>query len=88
VPGPGARTLSQGLPGTLIETYTDVNDGVFFANNTFEWESGPITIDEVEYAVDGTVRAFSGRINIIGKAPGTTNRVIMTGSFRYHPNVP
>lgn len=85
IPQPGDRTLSQGLPGTLVETFSDVNGSVLLSNYQFEWESGTITFDEVDYAPDGTVRGFSGRMNIIAKSPVSAARVLLVGSFRYHP---
>jgi hypothetical protein len=85
VPGPGVRTLSQGIPGSLVESFSDVNGSVVILNYLFEWESGTINVDEADYAPDGTVRGFSGRINMIAKSPASTARVSLVGSFRFHP---
>lgn len=79
--------------GTVSWLFSDVTanssgGSTIHASFLFDWESGNVIIDDIEYDNNAAIVAYSGRLDIVAKnstSSSSTERVRIVGSFRVKP---
>jgi len=81
----GSRPKGTPALGTIYYDFYDEDNNGNITSYTAEWESGLVRIDGISFDGGGNLTGISGRMDIIVRNLGSTERFRIVGSFRTKP---